>query len=190
MSKKRNKLYTKKGDDGSTSLIGGQRVSKSHVRVNAYGALDELNCLMGWIRTQASENDKYKTLVSRIQILQNQLFDLGAELACPPGQEWEGMKKVEQVMIEKLETWIDESSSKSPTLATFVLPGGTEINSRLHIARATCRRVERLVVEMSENEEVSSETVQYLNRLSDLLFAWARESSHTEGAKEYLWNNE
>ena len=189
MNEKRNKLYTKKGDDGSTSLIGGERVSKSHARVNAYGTLDELNCIMGWIRTKASENKQYKTLVSRIQILQNQLFDLGAELACPAGQEWEGMKKVNQEMISELETWIDESSEKTPALKTFVLPGGTELNSRLHIARATSRRVERLVVQMSKNEEVSLESIKYLNRLSDLLFAWARESSYTEGAKEYLWQS-
>jgi cob(I)alamin adenosyltransferase len=192
-----NRIYTRTGDDGSTGLVGGERVAKDSLRVEAYGEVDELNSALGVARTLAEkilvseknnpEDTKLKQLLEQIASLQNELFDLGAELATPPGKEWPTMKVISGGHIERLESWIDEHTKNIPELRSFVLPGGTELNAALHLARTICRRAERRVLTLSRQEKVSAHALTYLNRLSDLLFAMARAESHRAGSPEYLW---
>jgi len=181
-----NKIYTRKGDDGSTGLVGGARVAKDCLRVEAYGELDELNSIVGFARTLAEEHKREMLLVKLVR-LQNEIFDLGSELASPAGSEWEGMLKATPEQAKRLEDWIDECNNKLPELTSFVLPGGTQLNSALHMARTVCRRVERRVLALSRTEEVSKDILIYLNRLSDLFFSMARYESFEAGTPEYLW---
>ena len=181
-----NKIYTRTGDDGSTGLVGGQRVAKDSIRVHAYGDVDELNSVLGWART-ITEKNKSKKLLDMLATLQNELFDLGAELATPAGAEWPGMQKMPVSKAQRMEAWIDDLLTGIPELRSFVLPGGTELNASLHLARTVCRRAERNVLALSRSEQVSPAAIIYLNRLSDLLFAMARYESHHSGTPEYLW---
>jgi len=181
-----NKIYTKTGDDGETHLVGGTRVAKDSLRVMAYGDIDELNSFIGFARTLATEQN-IEVLVAQLTEIQNELFDLGSELATAGDQDWEGMIKAQESQTTRLEQWIDELCSGLPELTSFVLPGGTALNSILHIARAVCRRAERSVLTLSREEFVSKPARVYFNRLSDLLFAMARFESHRAGTEEYLW---
>lgn len=182
---KLSKLYTRTGDDGTTGLVGGKRTKKNSRRVNAYGDVDELNSYLGWARTIADANGS--TLVDRLKILQNELFDAGSELATAPGDEYPGMVHLGEEHITRLEGWIDEITTSLPELRSFVLPGGTELNSRLHICRAVCRRAERSIQDLADEESVSKNLLIYFNRLSDFLFALARSESASQGVPEYLW---
>jgi cob(I)alamin adenosyltransferase len=192
-----NRIYTRTGDDGSTGLVGGDRVPKDSLRVEAYGEVDELNAALGIARTCAEKALKNQQadkpcakgaqLLEQIALLQNELFDLGAELATPPGKEWPTMVTISASQIERLEHWIDDHTKDIPELRSFVLPGGTDLNASLHLARTICRRAERRVLTLSRHEKVSALALTYLNRLSDLLFAMARAESHRTGASEYLW---
>ncbi|MDZ4786975.1 MAG: cob(I)yrinic acid a,c-diamide adenosyltransferase [bacterium] len=181
-----SKIYTKTGDDGSTSLVDGSRVSKDSLRVDAYGDIDELNSELGIIRTLADKQG-IKDLSLKIERIQNDLFDIGSNLATPPGFDKYPVFRVTESTITEFETWIDEITSKVPALTSFVLPGGTEINAFLHKARTTCRRVERRIVHLSKSESVDALILSYFNRLSDLLFAMCREESTRSGIAEYLW---
>lgn len=181
-----NKIYTRTGDTGETGLVGGARVQKDSPRVEAYGEVDELNSLIGWARTLA-DREKADTLSSKLGEIQQSLFDLGSELATPPGASWPGMIVISDAQVTQLELWIDELIADVPELRSFVLPGGTELNAALHIARAVCRRVERAIVRLSRAETVSQTLRIYVNRLSDLLFAMARHESHRTKTPEYLW---
>lgn len=183
---KLNRLYTKNGDKGETHLVGGSKVSKDCLRVCCYGEVDELNALLGMLRTLA-EQESLSELVERLALIQNELFDAGAELATPAGSEWPTMKQISPEHYTRLEKWIDSITSKLPELKSFVLPGGSPINSWLHLARTVCRRAERSIVALSKAETLSPHIIIYFNRLSDLLFALAREESFRGGAKEYLW---
>ena len=180
------KIYTKTGDDGTTGLVGGQRIAKDALRVEAYGDVDELNSVLGIIRTDAA-NQKLVGLSEKLQKIQNQLFDLGCELATPANSDWKHSSQIESEQVQQLEKWIDEISSTLPELRSFVLPGGTELNAFLHLARTVCRRAERKVVRLSKSEKLRSEAIVYLNRLSDLLFAMARQDALRVGGKEFLW---
>jgi len=194
-----NRIYTRTGDDGSTGLVGGARVQKDAGRVEAYGEIDELNAALGTARTvlekslessdkqSAPSKTKGEQLLQQLALLQNELFDLGAELATPPGKEWPTMAKISAIYSERMEEWIDDHSAGIPELKSFVLPGGTELNAALHVARTICRRAERRVLTFSRSEAVSPQVLTYLNRLSDLLFAMARAESHRMGTPEYLW---
>jgi cob(I)alamin adenosyltransferase len=181
-----NRIYTRTGDTGETGLVGGARVPKDSARVEAYGEIDELNSLLGWARTLADEG-KAEDLAPKLAELQQALFDLGSELATPPGAQWPGMILVSAAQISELENWIDELIADVPELRSFVLPGGTHLNSALHIARAVCRRAERAILRLSRQESVSGNVLTYINRLSDLLFAMARHESKRSGTPEYLW---
>ncbi len=181
-----NKVYTKTGDKGETGLVGGRRVPKESLRVSAFGDVDELNSHIGLARTIAERLER-TTLVEELSILQNELFDIGSVLATAPGDEWPGMIQISDDHITKLEQWIDNATLSVPELRSFVLPGGSELNSTLHIARAVCRRSERSVITLSRGESVPEKIIIYLNRLSDLLFAYARKESITAGTPEYLW---
>ena len=181
-----NKIYTRTGDTGETGLVGGVRIAKDSLRVEAYGDVDELNSHLGACRTLASSAQR-SALTDKLEQIQNELFDMGAELATPPEKPWPGMVSIASDQVTRLEQWIDQLTENMPELRSFVLPGGTELNSALHLARTVCRRAERTIVKLSRNEIVSKDLVAYINRLSDLLFAMARFESHAAGTAEYLW---
>ncbi len=181
-----NKIYTRTGDDGETGLVGGARTQKDSLRVQAYGDIDELNAFLGWARTLAEQSADHP-LLPKLKILQNDLFDLGSELATPPGSAWPGMITMQPAHGHRLEHWIDELMDGIPELRSFVLPGGSELNAALHMSRCVCRRAERSIIHLGRTEHVSKDLVVFVNRLSDLLFAMARFESHRSGKPEYLW---
>lgn len=177
------KIYTKTGDDGTTGLYGGGRVSKASLRVDAYGTLDELASCIGLIQT-AKPSASTAALLTAIQ---NDLFVLGAELACVPGKEDKlGMRLVDGGDIERLEHAIDTAETELPPLKNFVLAGGCPAAAHVHHARTVCRRAERSVLAIAEDKP-RSEIVIYLNRLSDLLFVLARLENRRAGAEEIPW---
>jgi cob(I)alamin adenosyltransferase len=173
------KIYTRGGDRGETSLGDGTRVSKSDLRIAAYGAVDELNAQLGLVLA-AELADEFRPWLEQVQ---NDLFDIGADLSVPPGDERERLR-VRAEQTTRLEGWCDEVNERLQPLKSFVLPGGGEVSARLHVARTVCRRAEREAVVLAESEEVSAEVLAYLNRLSDLLFILARASA---GDEEPLW---
>lgn len=179
-----NKIYTKTGDQGDTHLVGGGRVVKNSAQVDAYGEVDELNSFLGLVRTLA-ESAQRPLIATRLQVIQNRLFDLGAELATPADKLTKVSVTEEDTNL--LEQWIDEFIEGLPELRSFVIPGGTELNANLHIARAVCRRVERKLVGLRNALPLRAPLLPYVNRLSDLLFAMARYESHRSGQEEFLW---
>ena len=181
-----NKLYTKTGDEGSTALVDGSRVSKDSLQVDTYGEVDELNSVLGAVRTE-SDIENYSEISSAIAQIQNELFDIGAALATPQGFDKYPVFTVEEKHITQLETWIDNATEQVEALKSFVLPGGTRLNSQLHIARAISRRVERKIISLQQQIPVQKEITIYFNRLSDLLFALARLASSKANTPEYLW---
>lgn len=181
------KIYTKTGDAGQTGLFGGARVSKSSIRVSAYGEVDELNSAIGWARV-VLEDEKLDGLLHQIQ---NRLFDVGAELASTPSRsEKGGLPTIDQTHVETLEQAIDHYEQDLAPLTNFVLPGGTESASRFHVSRTVCRRAERAVVALAAEEEVRDEVFRYLNRLSDLLFVLARHANHRAGVPDIPWKGQ
>lgn len=182
---KLNRIYTRTGDKGTTALADGQRRSKADLRVETYGTVDETNAAIGLARLHAEPD--LDAMLGRIQ---NDLFDLGADLATPAGPEplpYEPLRIVASQVI-RLETDIDALNAAIPPLRSFVLPGGSPAAAALHLARTVCRRAERLAVQLSatESEVVSAEVVQYLNRLSDFLFVASR-AANGNGAADVLW---
>jgi cob(I)alamin adenosyltransferase len=181
-----NKIYTRTGDSGSTGLVGGARVDKDAGKVEAYGDIDELNSQLGVCKELAS--GPAAALVTDMLItIQNELFDIGAELATPADSHWEGMLKAGLQHVEQLERWIDKLNEPLPALRSFILPGGTLLSAQLHVARTVCRRAERHICKLHKLESVSPHILQYVNRLSDLLFVMARAVVHAEKKPEYLW---
>lgn len=164
------KVYTKTGDKGTTALFGGTRVPKSHVRINAYGTVDELNSYIGLLRDQPVNNDKNDILVE----IQDRLFTVGSILATEPGNEKVKVPRLALEDVHKLEQSMDAMDSQLPEMKSFVLPGGHQSVSFCHIARCVCRRAERLVIELSQHDAVDELVIQYLNRLSDYLFVLSR----------------
>lgn len=178
------KIYTKTGDDGETGLFGGGRVPKDDPRVEAYGAVDELNSQLGVARAEGLD----PAIDEALRTIQSELFDVGAELATTPGRaEKGGLPQVERAAIERLERAIDDADGELPPLQTFVLPGGTRAAAQLHVARTICRRAERRVVALCHRDPVRAEVPRYLNRLSDLLFVWARLENHRRGVPDVPW---
>jgi cob(I)alamin adenosyltransferase len=178
------KIYTKTGDAGETGLFGGARVSKDHARVEAYGAIDELNAILGLCRAEGLSDDVDALVV----IIQSQLFDVGGELATVPEKKDKvKVPLVEDADVAALEQAIDRAETELEPLKSFVLPGGTKAASLLHHARTVCRRAERRVVTMHAESEVRSEVLRYLNRLSDLLFTWARLENHRANVPDVPW---
>jgi cob(I)alamin adenosyltransferase len=177
------KLYTKTGDDGTTGLFGGARVAKASARVDAFGAVDETNAAIGVARACAP-TCVFDAVLERVQ---GDLFVLGAELACVPGREGKlAMALLGQEEIERLERAIDDADAACPPLQTFVLPGGSPLAALLHSARTVCRRAERAVLRL-EDAPARRELVIYLNRLSDLLFALARQANAAAGVADVPW---
>jgi len=179
------KLYTGKGDSGFTALFGGRRVRKDDLRVQAYGTADELNAVIGWAALACADSE----LIRRLKHVQDDLFHLGAELDAPAEAAGAGsdVPRVNAEQIARLERWIDEASEAVPAIRAFILPGGSEAACRLHIARTVCRRAERLVVDLVASAGVRGEVLAYLNRLGDLLFAWARRVNYLAGVKDEAW---
>jgi cob(I)alamin adenosyltransferase len=175
------RIYTRTGDAGETGLIGGRRVPKDHPRVEAYGAVDELNAHLGAARAQARSREMAAVLGE----IQHRLFDLGAELATPPARAVPAGVRGEDVRA--LEQVIDRYQQRLPPLRAFILPGGTGLAASLHVARAVCRRAERRVVALSRVEPVRAEALQYLNRLSDLLFVLARAANRAARHPDVVW---
>lgn len=176
------KIYTKKGDAGETSLYGGQTVSKTSSRIAAYGTVDELNSVIGVV---LSHNPSDKT-TEYLNEIQEQLFVLGADLATPVSKEVR-INRISENEIYFLERCIDQMEEQLPPLKNFILPGGTPAGAGLHFARTVCRRAERKTVECSTKEELSPQSITYLNRLSDFLFVLGRFENHLSRTEETPW---
>lgn len=177
------KIYTRTGDNGSTGLFGGPRVSKDDIRIEAYGTVDELNAAIG----SARSSEPSETIDGELKQIQSELFSIGAELATPD-PEAHGLCVIGSDHIERLEKWIDEHELEVPPLTHFVLPAGAKLSTDLHLARAICRRAERRVVTMaSSGIKVSDSLIIYLNRLSDLLFVLTRVANYQAGVGEVEW---
>lgn len=176
------KIYTKKGDSGNTSLFGGQRVSKSTERIEVYGTVDELNSFVG-LAASYNLSEKGTEYLRKVQEL---LLVLGADLATPPSSETR-IARIAESDIEFLEDAIDEMEEDLETLKNFILPGGAQSGATLHVARTVCRRAERAAVACKKTDEISDETLKFLNRLSDFLFVIARYENKHQGIREETW---
>lgn len=176
------KIYTKTGDAGETSLFGGGRISKDASRIEAYGTVDELNSHLGYVRSLKISDFSDRVL----ETVQNNLFILGSDLATPPSAKAK-VTRIQAGHITPLELAIDEMDNHIAPLKFFILPGGTQAAAVLHIARTVCRRAERRVISARETEDISSECVIYLNRLSDMLFVMARYENSLAGEQESKW---
>jgi cob(I)alamin adenosyltransferase len=179
------KIYTKTGDLGQTSLIGGTRVPKSHIRIESYGTVDELNSFIGFLYEQLAD-ERTKKFLNEIQ---DRLFTIGSSLACDPDKEPKmKLPDLREDDIKLMEAEIDEMNKVLPPMKSFILPGGGMAVSSAHLARCVCRRAERICVNMLEHEMfVDPLVIQYLNRLSDYLFVVARFVAHLTGVKETEW---
>ena len=177
------KIYTKKGDKGQTGLIGGSRVSKNDLRINAYGTVDELNAHVGMLRDLIDDNELKLNLLE----IQDRLFTAGSLLAVGEKGTKIKLPELHEENIEYLESWIDKMDKSLPPMKTFILPGGHVTVSTCHIARTVCRRAERLIVELSSQVEVAGVIVAYFNRLSDYFFTLSRKLTMDLNAEEIPW---
>ena len=184
------KIYTRTGDEGETGLFGGPRVPKDAARVEAYGAVDELNAVLGGAAA-GLDGEASSDLAEMLHEIQSTLFDLGGELATPDARERAATGKLTPLLAEgaseRLEGWIDALEQELEPLTQFILPGGAPVAAALHLARTVCRRAERRVVTLGASEEVSDEVLIYLNRLSDFLFVAARAVNRRSGVEEPRW---
>ncbi len=186
------RVYTRTGDQGETALVGGKRVTKDNLRIEAYGTVDELNSIVGLARVfneEQAESPARAKLADILTRLQNELFDLGSELATPPDAHYEGMFQVGANDVTALEEIMDELQQDLEPLNSFILPGGGKVSAFLHQARTVCRRAERIVLRLGRDEEeaIGPWPVRYLNRLSDLFFVLSRWASKQSGEAEFLW---
>ena len=184
------KVYTRTGDKGETGLVGGNRVPKDDPRIESYGTIDELNSVLGIVRAcndATPPSPATKRLDQILRQVQNELFDLGSELATPPDAVWEGRIRIGPEHIRVLERTIDECQEELAPLKSFVLPGGGAIGAVLHQARTVCRRAEREILSLSRRAPLGDGPLAYVNRLSDLLFVLSRWISKRLGEPEYLW---
>ena len=177
------KIYTKTGDDGTTGLVGGSRVSKADARIESYGTVDELNAAVGFAAVGAEGE-----LLQNLRRVQADLLVIGSHLATPAGSPHRAaLPALDEDMVLMLERSIDAATAKLPPLAHFILPGGSELAARLHLARTICRRAERLVVALPDDCGVPGSVVTYLNRLSDWLFVEARAANQAAGVADVIW---
>ena len=188
-----SRIYTRTGDKGTTALVGGKRVPKESGRLEAYGTIDELNSIVGIVRTYLPDyKDRlgedfgwYSEMLRRIQ---NELFDVGSELATPPDGEYEGMYKIGNGETKQLEAEMDRMEKALQPLNSFTLPGGGVLNAFLHQARTVCRRAERVLWAVKREEEIGDQVIVYINRLSDHLFVQSRWIAKRLGEPEFLWD--
>ena len=185
-----NKVYTKKGDNGSTNIVGGHKVDKSSNRIKAFGEIDELNVIVGMCVFDVTliENKHSKEVSSYLQRIQHELFNLGNMIATLPEDINEKMPSISMTDIDYMENKIDFFNDSLPTINSFILPGGSELSIRLHFARVVCRSCERTIVQLSKEEDVNNVVIAYLNRLSDLFFVLSRWVNNKKKVKEFLWN--
>jgi cob(I)alamin adenosyltransferase len=182
-----NRVYTRRGDSGETSLAGGQRVRKDDPRIEAYGTIDELNSFIGLTRETVLASGRSVAELDAILIrIQHELFNAGSILATLPKDIHPRQARITHAEIERLESEMDQMNEGLPALRSFVLPGGCALNAQLHICRTVCRRAERICVALCD--EADTAIVQYLNRLSDALFVWSRWANHRLGIPETLWD--
>jgi cob(I)alamin adenosyltransferase len=177
------KIYTKTGDKGTTSLIGGTRVPKHHIRIEAYGTVDELNSWIGLIRDQKADEEQEKILLE----IQDRLFTIGSRLASDPEKSRMKLPEIKEEDVVLLEKNIDLMNEELPEMRSFILPGGDQAQSFCHIARCVCRRAERNTIHLSEENQVEELVIKYLNRLSDYLFVLARLVGKRRNASETPW---
>lgn len=178
------KIYTKAGDSGQTSLAGGKKVSKSDLKIESYGNIDELNSFLGLLKDR---QEVIAHIKSQFYWIQEYLFSIGATLATEPGfcgPEWPKVSKME---VKQLETWIDKASEGLPELKNFILPGGHEVISLCHICRTVCRRAERGIVALAKSDKVDGDIIRFMNRLSDYFFVTARKLGQLLNASENPW---
>lgn len=176
------KVYTKTGDEGKTSLVGGTRVPKDHIRIECYGTVDELCSWIGLVGDQDIEEEHKSVLIE----IQDRLFTIESLLASEPDNDFK-LPEIQKIDVEFLEKEIDRMNSDLPSLKSFLLPGGNEIVSQCHLARTVCRRAERLVIQLSREYPVQELIIIYLNRLSDYLFMLSRKVAQEKGVEERLW---
>ena len=198
---KHTRIYTRTGDDGTTGLVGGQRIKKNDLRIEAYGCVDELSSAIGVARSALGEmqrtrqaQDIARSLAVAHQLdawlawTQDVLFNLGSDLATLPADRWAGMPLITPADAIALERAIDIAEADLAPLATFILPGGSMTGAQLHVARTIARRAERLLVTLAEREPISADVVKYVNRLSDALFVWSRWINLALDQPEHAWN--
>lgn len=181
------KVYTRTGDQGMTHLAGGKRISKMSLRIHAIGEVDELNALIGWVRVATRDNDQLEKMTHQLAQVQNELFNLGSQLAVLHEDRRENTPLIRQDDITRLEQEMDEMNEQLPALTSFILPGGGEIGARLHFARTVCRRAERALWALMQAEKLDNVELPYLNRLSDWLFVAARWTAKQLNEPETLW---
>ncbi|MEO1527951.1 MAG: cob(I)yrinic acid a,c-diamide adenosyltransferase [Planctomycetota bacterium] len=182
------KIYTRTGDAGSTGLFGGPRVAKDDSRIEAYGTVDELNAALGCVRSAGNSTSMDGALDRQLELIQRELFSIGAELATPD-PDAHSLRVISTKHVQRLEGWIDEHERGLTPLKQFILPGGTHAASILHLARAVCRRAERRVVTLGDQEgvSISDAVIVYLNRLSDYLFVLSRQFNAQAGISDVPW---
>jgi cob(I)alamin adenosyltransferase len=198
---KLTRIYTRTGDDGTTGLVGGQRIKKNALRIETYGTVDELSSIIGLARTALAEVQRTRPVqdLAKAQAVggeldrwlnwtQDVLFNLGSDLATLPDDRWPGMPLVSAEDATALERAIDRAQEDLQPLDNFIHPGGSYPGAFLHQARTVCRRAERLLIALTEQEPISPEAVRYVNRLSDALFVWSRWINHALEQPEHLWN--
>ncbi len=184
------RVYTRTGDKGETALVGGKRVPKDNLRIEAYGTIDELNSIVGLARAfnqEGRSTPALERLEGILKVLQNELFDLGSELATPADAAYEGMFRVTDEQVRALEHLMDECEKDLEPLNSFVLPGGGRASAFLHQCRTVCRRAERIVLRLGREEDIGPGPLRYLNRLSDLFFVLSRWIGKQNGEAEFLW---
>ena len=187
-----NRVYTRGGDKGETSLVGGQRIAKDSIRIESYGTVDELNAILGLARVAnrdlpGASPEAREQLDAILFRLQNELFNLGSDLATLPGDRHPKQPVIEAHHVAFLEETIDGLNTGLPELTSFVLPGGGPVGAHLHQARTVCRRAERLVTTLGRHEAIGDQCLVYLNRLSDLLFVLSRWAAKVRSEPETLW---
>jgi len=187
------RIYTRTGDKGTTALVGGKRVPKESLRLEAYGTVDELNSIVGIVRThlasyRAGFGDDFEWYSESLRRIQNELFDVGSELATPPDGEYEGMHKMSEGESKLLEEEMDRMEKELGPLKSFTLPGGGVLNAFLHQARTVCRRAERACWRLKREEEINNQLIIYVNRLSDHLFVQSRWVAKRLNEPEFLWD--
>lgn len=187
-----NKIYTKSGDSGMTSLVNGRRVPKYDLRIETYGTVDELNATLGVVAASIRELEGETPALARlggiVGRVQHELFNLGSLLATDAAEVKPYQARITPADVAQLESEIDQMNEELPELHSFVLPGGARLNAELHVSRTVCRRAERLLAALAQQEEAPGEALHYLNRLSDVLFVWSRWASKALGVPEVLWS--
>ncbi len=188
MKEVKPKIYTRQGDDGSTGLVGGKRISKGDLRLDCYGTIDELNAVLGQVTSEVEQGHLKNTqILSQILQIQNELFNLGSRLACVDPQMLAKLPPLNATHVARLEQWIDGMTAELPPLQNFILPGGARSACLLHLARTVARRAERGIVRLHSEEPLDEYVLRYVNRLSDYFFVAGRWCNHLSKIPETLW---